>query len=89
MQLKQQTSVKIRCEVAIERKAGSPPTQRKGAELRFNKRESVDKLHSYSTGDVQSFMRLSSLKILYIALFLCKFFHIGGQKFAGNQDKRI
>lgn len=30
---------------------------------------------SYSTGGVQSFMRLGSRKILYTALFSCKFFH--------------
>ena len=45
--------------------------------------------HSYSTGDVQSFMRLSSRKILYIALFSCKFFDKGDKNLQGNKTKHI
>lgn len=43
--------------------------------------------HSYSTGDVQSFMRLSSRKILYIALFSCKFFDKGDKNLQENKTK--
>ena len=45
--------------------------------------------HSYSTGDVQSFMRLSSRKILYIALFSCKFFDKGDKNLQENKTKNI
>ena len=43
--------------------------------------------HSYSTGDVQSFMRLSSRKILYIALFSCKFFKSEERNLQENKTK--
>ena len=45
--------------------------------------------HSYSTGDVQSFMRLSSRKILYIALFSCKFFDLEDRNLQGNKTQQL
>ena len=45
--------------------------------------------HSYSTGDVQSFMRLSSRKILYIALFSCKFFDLEDRNVQGNKTQQL
>lgn len=45
--------------------------------------------HSYSTGDVQSFMRLSSLKILYTALFSCKFFDLEEKNLQEIKTKQL
>lgn len=86
MQLKQQTENRVESRVAYSEKQVHPQ-HRKGAALRFNKREVQLRLHSYSTGGVQSFMRLGSRKILYTAFFRANFF-IGGEKFAGKHNTK-
>ena len=45
--------------------------------------------HSYSTGDVQSFMRLGSRKILYTALFFVQIFSSEERNLQENKTKNI